>query len=104
MIYLAITEKLTPEGRKDFKKVLESQKRFNEWLMSHGAMWKSVKHFITLIGEPVHETWLEYPNYSALDEDEKRAKGFANNPEWEEMISQMNMYFQRINSRVMKEI
>jgi hypothetical protein len=103
MIYLVMTEKLTSEGKKDFKKVLEWQKRFNEWLTSHGATWKSVKHFTTLIGEPVYETWLEYPNYSAFDEDEKRAKQYANNPEWKEMISKMNIYFQRINSRVMKE-
>jgi len=30
MIYLVITEKLTPEGKKDFKKVLEWQKRLDE--------------------------------------------------------------------------
>jgi hypothetical protein len=32
---------------------LEWQKRFDEWLISHGATWKSVKHFVALIGEPV---------------------------------------------------
>lgn len=104
MIYLVITEKLTPEGKKNFKKVLEWQKRFDEWLISHGATWKSVKHFVTLIGEPVYETWLEYPNYSALDEDDEKAKEYVKNPEWQELISKMNVYFQRINSRTMKEI
>lgn len=104
MMYLVITEKLTSEGKKDFKKVLEWQKRFNEWLVSHGAVLKSVKHFITLIGEPVYETWLEYSNYSALDEDEKKTEEYANNPEWEEMVSRMSVYFQRIDSRLMKEI
>lgn len=104
MIYLVITEKLTPEGKKNFKKVLEWQKKFDEWLISHGTTWKFVKHFVTLIGEPVYETWLEYPNYSALDEDEEKAKEFAKNPEWQELISKMNVYFQRINSRTMKEI
>jgi hypothetical protein len=81
MMYLVITEKLTQEGKKNFKKVLEWQKRFDEWLISHGATWKSVKHFVTLIGEPVYETWLEYPNYSALDEDDEKTKEFAKNPE-----------------------
>ena len=104
MIYLVITEKLTSEGKKNFKKVLEWQKRFDEWLISHGAAWKSVKHFVALIGEPVYETWLEYPNYSALDEDDEKTKEFAKNPEWQELISKMNVYFQRINSRTMKEI
>lgn len=104
MIYLVITEKLTPDGRKDFKEVLEWQKKLDEWLMSHGATWKSAKHFVTSIGEPAYETWLEYPNYSALDEDEKISKGFSKYPEWEEMICQMNIFFQRVNSRVMKEI
>jgi hypothetical protein len=104
MIYLVITEKLTQEGKKNFKKVLEWQKRFDEWLMSHGATWKSVKHFVTLIGEPFYETWLEYPNYSALDKDEEKAKEYAKNPEWQELISKMNIYFQRINSRTMKAL
>jgi hypothetical protein len=104
MIYLVITEKLTPEGKKNFKKVLEWQKRFDEWLISHGATWKSVKHFVTLIGEPVYETWLEYPNYSAFDEDDEKAKKYVKNPEWQELISKMNVYFQLINSRTMKEI
>lgn len=74
MIYLVITEKLTSEGRKDFKKVLEWQKKLDEWLMSHGAAWKSVKHFLTLIGEPVYQNWLEYPNFSALDKDTEKAR------------------------------
>jgi len=104
MIYLVITEKLTSEGKKNFKKVLEWQKRFDEWLISHGAAWKSVKHFVALIGEPVYETWLEYPNYSAFDEADEKTKDFAKNPEWQELISKMNVYFQRINSRTMKEI
>jgi hypothetical protein len=104
MIYLVISEKLTPEGKKNLKKVLEWQKRLDKWLMSHGATWKSVRHFMTLIGEPVYETWLEYSNYSALDEDEKKAKEFAQDPEWRELVFQMNIYLQRINSRVLKEI
>ena len=91
-------------GRKNFKKVLEWQKRFDEWLISHGATWKSVKHFVTLIGEPLYETWLEYPNYAAFDEDDEKTKDFVKNPEWQELISKMNVYFQRINSRTMKEI
>ena len=104
MMYLVITEKLTQEGKKNFKKVLEWQKRFDEWLISHGATWKSVKHFVALIGEPLYETWLEYPNYSAFDEDDEKAKEYVKNPEWQELISKMNVYFQRINSRTMKEI
>jgi len=104
MIYLVIIEKLTPEGKKNYNKVLEWQKKFDEWLMSHGATWKSAKHFITLVGKPAYETWLEYPNYSAMGEDEEKAKGFAQDPEWQELISKMNMYFKRINSRVVKEI
>lgn len=104
MIYLVIIEKLTPEGRKDFKKVLEWQKRFDEWLMSHGAPWKSVKHFVTEVGEPVYETWLEYPNYAAIDEDEERSKKFAQDPEFLELISPMGKWFQRVNSRILKEI
>lgn len=104
MIYLVITEKLTSERRKDFKKVLEWQKKLDEWLMSHGVAWKSVKHFLTLIGEPVYQNWLEYPNFSALDKDTEKAKEFAQNPEWQELISQMNKYFQRINSKLLKEM
>jgi len=104
MIYLVIIEKLTPEGKKDFKKVLEWQKRFDEWLLSHGATWKSVRHFVTEVGEPVYETWLEYPNYTAIDEDEEKSKEFAQNTEFLELISPISTWFERVNSRVMKEI
>ena len=104
MIYLVITEKLTPEGKKNFKKVLKWQEKFDEWLVSHGATWKSVKHFVTLIGEPVYETWLQYPNYSAMDKDEEKAREFAKDPEWQKLLYPINTYFQRVNSRVMKEI
>lgn len=55
-----------------------------------------MKHFVTLIGEPAYETWLEFPNYTAMDENESRAKGFVNDPEWEEMMSQMSVYFERL--------
>jgi len=72
--------------------------------LSHGATWKSVKHFVTEVGEPVYETWLEYPNYTAIDEDEEISRGFAQNPEFLELISPMSTWFQRVNSRIMKEI
>jgi len=104
MIYIVITDKLTPEGKKDFKRVWEWQKRFDEWLISHGAPFKSVKHFVTLIGEPVYETWLEYPNYSTLDLDEEKGKDLAQIPECQELIAEMKTYFERMNSRVLKEI
>jgi hypothetical protein len=104
MIHLVIVEKLTPEGRKDFRKVLEWQKRFDEWLVSHGATWKAVKHFITEVGEPAYETWLAYPNYTAIDEDEEKSKEFAQHPEFSELVSPMSKWFQRINSRIVKEI
>jgi len=104
MIYLVITEKLTREGRKDFKKVLEWQRRFDEWLMKHGATWKSVKHYLTDVGEPAYETWLGYQNYTAIDEDEEKSREFIKNPEWLELISPMNTWFERVNTRIMKEI
>jgi hypothetical protein len=47
---------------------------------------------------------MKYSNYSALDEDDEKTRGFGKNPEWQELISKMNVYFQRINSRTMKEI
>jgi len=31
-----------------------------------------------------------------MGEDESRAKGFVNDPEWEEMMSQMSVYFERL--------
>ncbi len=104
MIYLVIIEKLTPEGKKNIQEVLKWQKRLDEWLMSHGATWKSVKHYVTAIGEPAYETWLEYPNYAAFDEDQERAKRFSTNPEWQKLISQANQFFERVNSKVVKEI
>jgi hypothetical protein len=104
MIYLVIKEKLTPEGRRDLRKVLEWQKRLDSWLTSHGAAWKSVKHFVTEVGKPVYETWLGYPNYKAMDEDEEKSKEFAQHSEFLELVSQMSIWFRRIDSRIMKEI
>jgi hypothetical protein len=104
MILLVIIEKPTPEGKKDFKKVLEWQKRFDDWLMAHGEPWKSVKHFVTEVGEPAYETWLEYPNYAAIDEDEQRSKEVAQDPEFLELVSPMSKWFERMNSRIVKEI
>jgi hypothetical protein len=104
MIHLVIIEKLTPEGRKDLKEVLEWQRRFDEWLVSHGATWKSVKHFISEIGEPAYETWLAYPNYAAIDEDEEKSKEFAQYPEFLELVSPMSKWFRRKNSRIVKEV
>jgi hypothetical protein len=104
MIFLVIIEKLTHEGKKDFKKVLDWQKRFDNWLISHGATWRSVKHFVTEVGDPAYETWLGYPNYTAIDEDEERSKEFAQDPEFLDLVSPMSKWFERVNSRIVKEI
>lgn len=73
-IYLVITEKPTPEGKKDFKKALEWQKRLDEWLISHGATWKSMKHFVTLIGEPTYETCLNIQTIQQLIKMKREAR------------------------------
>jgi uncharacterized protein with GYD domain len=104
VLYLVIVEKFTPEGRKNLNKVWEWQKELDDWLITHGAKFKSVKHFLTLIGEPTYETWLEYPNYAALDEDAEKAKEFAQDPKWQELMVQMNVYFERIGSRIVKPV
>jgi len=99
-----IVDKFTPEGKKNLKRVWEWQEQLDNWLISHGAEFTSVKHFLTLIGDPVYETWLGYPNYAALDKDETKTKEFAQNPEWQELVSQMDIFFQRLSSRIVKEI
>jgi len=104
MICLVIVEKFTPEGKKNLKKVWEWQKQLDDYLISHGAKWTSIKHFLTLVGEPIYETWLEYPNYTALDEDAEKAKEFASDPEWQKLVAQMDVFFERVCSRIVKEV
>ncbi len=104
MIYLVIVDMITPEGKNNLKRLWKWQKQLDDWLISHGAKFKSVKHFLTLIGEPIYETWLEYPNYAALDEDAEKAKEFAQDPKFQELVSQMDIFFERIRSRIVKEI
>lgn len=104
MIYLVIVEKFTPEGKKNLKRVWEWQKELDDWLISHGAKFKSFKHFLTLVGESIYETWLEYPNYAALDEDAKKAREFASDPEWQKLVSEMDIFFERVSSKIVKEI
>ena len=104
MIYLAIVDKFTPKGKKNLKQVWEWQKELDNWLLSHGAKFREVKHFCTLIGEPLYETWLEYPNYAALDEDAEKAEEFASDPEWQKLVSLMDIFFERIKSGVVREI
>ena len=104
MIYLVVADKFTQEGKKDLIRVWKWQKRFDDWLISHGAKFTSVKHFLTEVGEPVYETWLEYPNYAALDEDEEKTKEFAQDPEWRQLVSDMKVFFERLSSRIVKEI
>jgi len=104
IIYLVIAEKLTSEGKKDSKGVLEWQKRLDQYLVSHRAAWKSVKHFVTVVGEPIYETWLEYTNHAAFDEDAEKVKEFARDPEWQELVSHMNLFFERVNSRLVRDV
>jgi hypothetical protein len=98
-----INEKFTSEGQRNRKDALHWQKRFDEWFLSHGAVFKSVKHFMVEVGQPIQETWLELPDYSALDENEEKNKEFAKNPEFKELNTKMNMYFEIVTTRILKE-
>ena len=104
MLYLVIVERFTPEGKKNLERVWEWQKELDDWLVSHGAKFRAVRHFLTLVGEPLYETWLEYPNYAALDQDAEQAKEFAPDPEWQKLVSEMDAYFERVSSRIVKEV
>jgi hypothetical protein len=64
----------------------------------------SIRHFLTLVGEPLYETWLECPNYSALDEEAEKVKEFASDQEWKRLVAQMDVFFERVSSRIMKEV
>ena len=98
MIHLVIIEELTPEGKKNFKEILSWHKKLDQWLKSHGAIWRSVRHFITEIGEPFYETWLEYPDYSAIHRDDEKSREFAKNPEFIELASHASTHFRRITA------
>ena len=104
MIYYVIVEKFTPEAKKNLSIVWEWQKQLDKYLISHGAKMVSIRHFLTLVGEPFYETWLEYPNYTALDEEAEKVKEFASDQEWKRLVAQMDVFFERVSSRIMKEV
>jgi len=104
MLMYVVEKKLTDEAKKDMEKVWKWQKQFDGWLKGHGAKFESVKHYLTVIGRDTYETWYTYPDITAMDDDGEITKKYKDDSEWKSMTSMQNLYFERLGSRVVKEM
>ena len=104
MLMYVVEKKLTSEAKKDLDKVGKWQKQFDGWLKDHGAKFESVKHYLAIIGKDTYETWYTYSDIAAMDYDGEIAKKHKDDSEWKDIVSMQNVYFERIGSRVVKEM
>jgi len=104
MLMYVVEKKLTSEAKKDLDKVGKWQKQFDGWLKDHGAKFESVKHYLAIIGKDTYETWYTYPDIAAMDDDGEIAKKYKDDSEWKDIVSIQSVYFERIGSRVVKEM
>lgn len=103
-IYLVITERLNRPAWSSPAAFWDFQREFDAWLRQRGAAFVAVRHYLTLVGEPLLETWLEYPDYAALERDQRRLKDLERDPEWERMLGRLYEYVERVGSRIVEEV
>ncbi len=104
VFYLVITERLTREAWSSPSAFWDFQRQFDAWLKGRGAAFQSVRHYITLVGEPLLETWLEYPDYASMEHDQKLLKDLERDPEWSTMLGRLYAYLERVGSRIVEEM
>lgn len=104
MTNYVVVKKLKDATRKDLPKAAEWQKQFDQWLKEHGAKFESVKHFLCVIGDEMYESWYSYPDISALDADGELADQFADDPAWQRLNAQGQELFERVSSRILKQL
>ncbi len=99
-----VVKKLKDAARKDLSEAVEWQKRFDQWLTEHGAKFESVKHYLCVIGDEMYESWYRYPDICALDADGDLADRLAGDAEWQRLNSHGQEFFERISSRILKQL
>ena len=104
MLMYVVERKLTHEAKKDMKKVVEWNNQLDQWLIDHGAKFESVKHYLSIVGKDICETWYAYPDIVALDKDGDLLKEYKDDPEVMGLFAMQNFYFERLGSRIVKEI
>lgn len=101
--YLVITDRLTRAAWSSPSAFWDFQREFDAWLKAKGAAFASARHFITLVGDPLLETWLEYPDYASMEHDQKVLKDLEKDPDWPKMLGRLYEYLERVGSRILEE-
>ena len=104
MTHYVVVKKLKEAAKKDLAKVTEWQNEYDKWLQAHGAKFESVKHYLTAIGAEIYESWYVYPDVGALDADGDLSYQWADNSEWKRLNAKSQEYFERVSSRIVRQI
>lgn len=103
-MYLVIRERMTREALAEPGRFRQFQSRFDDWMRQHGARFDEVRHYVTVVGDPMVETWLHYPDYATLEAERQRLCGLEGDPEWRKLNHELNTYLERIESRIVEDL
>lgn len=103
-MFLVIRERMTREALSEPERFRQFQSRFDTWMRQHGARFDGIRHFVTVVGEPVVETWLHYPDYATLEAERRQVASLEGDPEWRKLNHELNTYLERIESRIVEDL
>ncbi len=103
-MYLVITDRLRPLALSAPALFWDCQARFDAWLQAQGAAFRSLRHFLTLIGEPLLETWLEYADLADLHRDQVLLHALEKTPAYQQHLQELYRYLERLGSRLVEEV
>ena len=103
-MYLVIRERLRHDALSEPEGFREFQKRYDAWMRQHGARYTDVRHYQTVVGHPILETWLTYPDYATLEADRTNLSSLEGDPAWQQMNLELHRYLERIESQIVEEL
>ncbi|MBI2942536.1 MAG: hypothetical protein HYY04_19065 [Chloroflexi bacterium] len=103
-MYLVVRERLLREAVSAPEQFRAFQHRYDQWLRDHAARFDDVRHYLTVVGEPIEETWLHYPSFQALAEEQCHLASLEKDSRWQQLNRELHTYVERIESRIVEEL
>jgi NifB/MoaA-like Fe-S oxidoreductase len=102
MYYVVTTERLKEPARRTLADFARFQREFDQYLRSRGWRAKSIRHFVTVVGTPVLETWEEYADLADFERDRELLKQLGDDPLWNDLNQQYDRFLERLETRIVE--
>ena len=101
-MYLVETFKMTAAARED-PAFWQWMREFNQMCLKNNPYLKSIRAYITKVGDYSLDVWFEFSNYTDIEKSEKHEVHYLEDPKFKELFKKFFTYLEPVSRKILDD-